>query len=259
MKIAEIRAVINRLNWTRNDLSGATSGEFQRMDVTARLAPWIAECKALVIPSRFVRDVENQQHAIERAEAMAARWQELQAPQECPPPTPAADTKTLCFGQTSSDNPLSRGLRDQQSHQRRTSMSVNKTTLIGNLGADPETRTLPSGKKVAAFSLATTDKWKDRTTGEAKEKTEWHRVVVYDRLAEVVGEYAKKGRQVYVEGKLRNRRWTDDAQVEHFMTEIVGYEFQLLGAKPAGGETPAAPRQPGPSTGFDDMDDDIPF
>lgn len=139
-------------------------------------------------------------------------------------------------------------------------MSLNKTCLIGNLGQDPETRTLPNGTKVAVLSVATSDKWKDRESGEAKEKTEWHRVSFYGRLAEVVAEYAKKGRQVYVEGRLRTRKWTDANQVERWSTEIAGYEFQLLGPKP-GGQEHAAPagRQVAPATGFDDTDDDIPF
>jgi single-strand DNA-binding protein len=138
--------------------------------------------------------------------------------------------------------------------------SLNQATLIGNLGGDAETRSMPNGTKVANLSIATTDKWKDRTTGEAKEKTEWHRVTFYDRLAEVVAEYGKKGRQVFVAGKIRTRKWTDAEGVVRWSTEIVGYDFKLLGAKPAGQEGAAPTGQPKPATaGFDDMDDDIPF
>ncbi len=138
-------------------------------------------------------------------------------------------------------------------------MSLNKASIIGNLGQDAETRNMPDGRPVATVSIATTDKWKDRQTGEAKEKTEWHRVTFYDRLAEVVAEWGKKGRQVYVEGKLRTRKWTDPQGVERWSTEIVGHDYQLLGAKP-GGQQPAVPAgQAKPATGFDDMDDDIPF
>lgn len=138
--------------------------------------------------------------------------------------------------------------------------SLNQAALIGNLGGDAETRSMPNGTKVASVSIATTDKWLDRESKEPKEKTEWHRVTFYDRLAEIVGEYGKKGRQVYVEGKLRTRKWTDPQGVERWSTEIVGYDFKLLGPKPAGApeQTPPA-SQAKPATGFDDMDDDIPF
>jgi single-strand DNA-binding protein len=136
--------------------------------------------------------------------------------------------------------------------------SVNKTTLIGYVGQDAEIRRLDNSKAVATVSIATTDRWKDRVSGEAKEKTEWHRVTFYDRLAEVVHEYGKKGRQVYVEAKLRNRRWTPEDGVERFATEIAGYEFQLLGAKPPvhGAQAPGG-RPAGPAV--DGQDDDIPY
>jgi single-strand DNA-binding protein len=137
--------------------------------------------------------------------------------------------------------------------------SLNKSTLIGNIGQDAESRSMPNGKKVASISIATTDKWKDRESGEVKEKTEWHRVTFYDRLAEIVAEYGKKGRQVYVEGRLRTRKWTDKDGIDRWTTEIVGYEFQMLGAKPAGQEPAPPARQAAPATGFDDMDDDIPI
>ncbi len=134
--------------------------------------------------------------------------------------------------------------------------SVNKTTLVGNLGVDPEIRYMPDGTPTTTVSLATTDKWEDKATGEKKEKTEWHRIVFYRGLAEVVGEYLKKGSQIYVEGKLRTRKWTDKDGIDRYTTEIVGREMQMLGKKPAG-DVPTVP----PSAGdMDDMmDDDIPF
>lgn len=134
-------------------------------------------------------------------------------------------------------------------------MSLNQVNLIGNLGGDPEMATMPTGRQKARFSLATTDKWKDRESGEAKEKTEWHRVVFYDRLAEVAGEYARKGRQVWVQGKLRTSKWTDKDGVERYTTEVVGYDLQLLGSKPGDKAAQGAPTGP---VG-DDQDDDIPF
>ena len=165
--------------------------------------------------------------------------------------------------------------------------SVNKIIIVGNLGRDPEMRTFPSGDRVANVTIATTDKWKDKTSGEMKEATEWHRVVFNGRLAEIVGEYLRKGSQVYVEGSLRTRKWTDQQGVEKFTTEIRADQMQMLGSRhgmgaPAaeeGGEyaesapqrsappqqrapAPAAQRPAAaqkPSSGFDDMDDDIPF
>jgi single-strand DNA-binding protein len=134
--------------------------------------------------------------------------------------------------------------------------SLNKFTLIGNIGQDAEFRQLADKKSVATISVATTDRWKDRNTGEQKEKTEWHRVTFYDRLAEIVHDYGRKGRQVYVEAKLRNRRWTPEDGIERFATEIVGYEFQLLGTKPA--DAPAPRGRPAAPAG-DDQDDDIPW
>lgn len=151
--------------------------------------------------------------------------------------------------------------------------SVNKIIIVGNLGKDPEMRIFPNGDQIANVTIATTDKWKDKATGEAKELTEWHRVVFSGRLAEVVGEYLKKGSQVYVEGSLRTRKWTDAAGVEKYNTEIRADQMQMLGSKQGGGgndsyraPAPAAatkPRAPAPalaqpSSGFDDMDD-IPF
>jgi single-strand DNA-binding protein len=162
--------------------------------------------------------------------------------------------------------------------------SVNKVIIVGNLGRDPEMRSFPSGDRVANVTIATTDRWKDKTSGEMKEATEWHRVVFNGRLAEIAGEYLRKGSQVYVEGSLRTRKWTDKDGVEKFTTEIRADEMKMLGKREGmgnpGGEDdggydsaprraaapsrPAAPAtsRPAPSkpaSGFDDMDDDIPF
>ncbi len=170
--------------------------------------------------------------------------------------------------------------------------SVNKVILIGNVGKDPEVRYNPSGGAWCTLSLATTRNWKNRETGERQEETEWHRVVFNDRLAEIVGEYVKKGRPLYVEGRLKTRKWQDKEGRDTYTTEIIAQEMQLLGgregmgggdegggggysrggddmgggrpaARPAPAQRPAAPRAPAPapkaSTGFDDMDDDIPF
>src|ERR1700722_11924915 len=115
--------------------------------------------------------------------------------------------------------------------------SVNKVILVGNLGADPETRYLPSGDAVANIRLATTDRFKDKTSGEMKELTEWHRVSFFGRLAEIVNEYLKKGSSVYIEGRIRTRKWTDQAGVEKYSTEIVAEQMQMLGGRggPGGG------------------------
>jgi single-strand DNA-binding protein len=159
--------------------------------------------------------------------------------------------------------------------------SVNKVIIVGNLGRDPETRTFPSGDRVANVTIATTDKWKDKTSGEMKEATEWHRVVFNGRLAEIAGEYLRKGSQVYIEGSIRTRKYTDKEGVERQVSEIRADQMQMLGSRQGmgnpssdeddgGGQRRAAPaaRAPAPapsrpaskpSTGFDDMDDDIPF
>lgn len=155
--------------------------------------------------------------------------------------------------------------------------SVNKVIIVGNLGRDPEIRTFPSGDQVANVTIATTDKWRDKSTGENKESTEWHRVVFNGKLAEIVGQYLRKGSQVYVEGGLRTRKWTDQASgQERYATEIRADEMRMLGGKPEGQQQDqgyggnssqrqpapqrqAAPQQRAPS-GFDDMDNsDIPF
>ena len=157
--------------------------------------------------------------------------------------------------------------------------SVNKVILIGNLGRDPEVRYAPSGSAICNVTLATTRSWKNKDSGERQEETEWHRVVFYDRLAEIAGEYLKKGKQVYIEGRLKTRKWTDKDGVEKYTTEVIANEMQMLGSREGMGGSPAdegserparsAPPSRAPaakpqpkassSTGFDDMDDDIPF
>ena len=119
--------------------------------------------------------------------------------------------------------------------------SVNKVILIGNLGADPEMRATAAGEAVCNLRLATTDKWKDKATGDARETTEWHRVVLYRRLAEIAGEYLTKGSAVYIEGRLRTRKWQDKEGKERLTTEIEANELKMLGGKPAGGEASPAP------------------
>jgi single-strand DNA-binding protein len=142
--------------------------------------------------------------------------------------------------------------------------SVNKVIIVGNLGRDPEMRSFPNGDQVASVSIATTDKWKDKQTGEAKEHTEWHRVQFFGKLAGVVGQYLRKGSQVYVEGSLRTRKYTDKDGVEKYATEIRADQMQMLGSK-QDGDRPSTPAkddamQPSPSGGgFDDFEDSIPF
>lgn len=147
--------------------------------------------------------------------------------------------------------------------------SVNKVILIGNLGADPETRYLPSGDAVTNIRIATTENWKDKS-GEKQEHTEWHRISFFGRLAEIAGEYLKKGSPVYIEGRFRTRKWQDKEGQDKYSTEIVADRMQLLGSRGGGGEGGGmreAPAGGGGSSksqakkggGFDDMDDDIPF
>ncbi len=159
---------------------------------------------------------------------------------------------------------------------------VNKVILVGNLGADPEVRYMPNGGAVANITVATTESWKDKQSGENQEKTEWHRVVFFARLAEIVGEYLKKGSQIYVEGRLQTRKWQDKSGQDRYTTEIVANEMQMLGSKGGGGGNPGGgsnfgggggqPSGGGASSGgsapsggsagggsFDDFDDDIPF
>ncbi|TCP08498.1 single-strand binding protein [Crenobacter luteus] len=166
--------------------------------------------------------------------------------------------------------------------------SVNKVILVGNLGRDPEVRYLPSGDPVATLSVATTENWTDRSSGQRQELTEWHRVVFFGKTAEVAAQYLKKGSAVYVEGSIRTRKWTDQSGQERYSTEIRGDRMQMLGGRNGGGSAsmdddgygapqggsrmrndappaqsapPAAPRrmEPKPAAKFDDMDDDIPF
>ena len=170
--------------------------------------------------------------------------------------------------------------------------SVNKVILVGNLGRDPETRYMPDGNALCNLNLATTYSWKDKASGDKKEETEWHRVTLRNRLAEIAGEYLKKGSPVYIEGRLRTRKWTDKENIERYTTEIVADSMQLLGSRggvgaPGGGGDsmgdgdaprasgggtgggtggggasrgkPAAPAGKGGGAGFDDFEDDIPF
>ncbi|HJS88679.1 MAG TPA: single-stranded DNA-binding protein [Steroidobacteraceae bacterium] len=157
---------------------------------------------------------------------------------------------------------------------------VNKVILIGHLGADPETRAMPSGSSVANLRIATTESWRDKQSGEQQERTEWHRVALFGRLAEIAGEYLRKGSQVYIEGSLRTRKWQDKQGNERYSTEIVGNEMQMLGGRggagagssaAGAGASGGAPREPlpdypGPGGGSasgggerEDFDDDIPF
>lgn len=159
--------------------------------------------------------------------------------------------------------------------------SVNKVIIVGNLGRDPETRYMPNGEAVTNIAVATTESWKDKNSGEKKELTEWHRITFYRRLAEVAGQYLKKGSQVYIEGRLQTRKWTDKENIERYTTEIIADTMQMLGSRQGmgggsamdddyggGGGAPAprqnsapqrqaAPSKPAPN--FSDMDDDIPF
>ncbi len=151
--------------------------------------------------------------------------------------------------------------------------SVNKAILVGNLGADPETRYLPSGEAVTNIRIATTDRWKDKASGETKEATEWHRIAFFGRLAEIAGEYLKKGSQVYVEGRIRTRKWQDKEGKDRYSTEIVADQMQMLGSRAGAGEgrgerqaepkgetaAKAAAGGKKPAGKFDDMEDDIPF
>jgi single-strand DNA-binding protein len=172
--------------------------------------------------------------------------------------------------------------------------SVNKVIIVGNLGKDPEVRYMPSGSAICNVNVATTRQWKNKDSGEKMEETDWHRIVFFDRLAEIAGEYLKKGRSVYVEGRLRTRKWTDKEGKDQYTTEIVATEMQMLGGREGMGggnagsgeeegggggggysEQRAAPQRSAPAsrpqsapasrpaskpaTGFDNMDDDIPF
>jgi len=151
--------------------------------------------------------------------------------------------------------------------------SVNKVILVGNLGADPETRYMPSGDAIANIRLATTFRWKDKQSGENKEETEWHRIVFRGRLAEIAGEYLKKGSPVYVEGRIRTRKWQDKEGQDRYTTEIMADNMQLLGSRGGAGEprvdresaeansggAPKPAAKKAPAGGLGEMDDDIPF
>lgn len=165
--------------------------------------------------------------------------------------------------------------------------SVNKVIIVGNLGRDPETRYMPNGEAVTNIAVATTESWKDKNSGEKKELTEWHRITFYRKLAEIAGQYLKKGSQIYVEGRLQTRKWQDKDGAERYTTEIIADTMQMLGSRQgAGGSAPmdgggdynsapparqntgggapaSAPSRPAPASrpapNFSDMDDDIPF
>ena len=135
---------------------------------------------------------------------------------------------------------------------------VNKAILIGHLGADPETRYMPSGGAVTNLRLATTEQWRDKNTGDQQERTEWHNVAMFGRLAEIAAEYLRKGSQVYIEGRIRTRKWQDKDGNDRWTTEIVANEMQMLGGRTGGSGAPAkAAEEAGPPAG--DFDDDIPF
>jgi single-strand DNA-binding protein len=149
---------------------------------------------------------------------------------------------------------------------------INKVIIVGNLGQDPETRYMPSGKAVTNLRVATSESWKDKQTGEQREQTEWHSVVMYDRLAEIAAEYLRKGSQVYLEGKLRTRKWQDKEGRDRYTTEIQANEMQMLGGRgggAAGTESRSEPRATGggerstpataPADKDEGFDDDIPF
>lgn len=159
--------------------------------------------------------------------------------------------------------------------------SLNKVTLIGNLGQDPEVKYMPSGGAVTNISIATTESWTDKSSGQKQEKTEWHRVSMFNRLAEIAGEYLKKGSQVYIEGSLRTRKWQDQSGQDRYTTEIVAREMKMLGSRAGGSSDFNAPSQSqgqpqqqqqqsgggqpqqsasnAPPQNFDNFDDDIPF
>jgi single-strand DNA-binding protein len=150
--------------------------------------------------------------------------------------------------------------------------SVNKVILVGNLGRDPEVRFMPNGEAVCNFSIATTDSWKDKA-GAKQERTEWHNIVMYRKLAEIAGEYLKKGRPVYIEGRLQTRKWQDKEGADRYTTEIIADQMQMLGGREGGGDQqdrggssssnqsskPQAQNTGTGGGGFDDFEDDIPF
>ena len=145
---------------------------------------------------------------------------------------------------------------------------INKVIVVGNLGGDPETRYMPSGAAVTNLTVATNESWKDKQTGEQKDRTEWHKVAMFGRLAEIAAEYLRKGSQVYIEGKLRTRKWQDQQGNDRWTTEIIADEMQMLGGRggagagrsdsPPSGSPPSGPPPSAPASS-DDFDDDIPF
>jgi single-strand DNA-binding protein len=155
------------------------------------------------------------------------------------------------------------------------SRGVNRVTIVGNLGQDPEMKALPSGGYVTTISVATSESWKDKNTGQQQEKTEWHRIVFFNKLAEIAGQYLKKGSQIYVEGKLQTRKWQDQSGQDRYTTEIVGKEMQMLGSKGSqennynnnnglDQNTNTAglhyqEKSPAPAQGINEFDDSIPF
>ncbi len=148
---------------------------------------------------------------------------------------------------------------------------INKVILIGNLGNDPETRYLPNGNPVASFSLATSETWKDKVSGEKQERTEWHRVVCFNKLGEIAGQYVRKGSRLYIEGSLKTRKWQDQQGVERYTTEIIASELQMLDTKTtgsmpqnndmmyAGTKEASAPTANHHEVALNELDDDIPF
>ena len=154
---------------------------------------------------------------------------------------------------------------------------VNKVILVGNLGADPDTRYMPSGKAVTNIRVATSESWKDRQTGDMQERTEWHSIVMYDKLGEIAAEYLRKGSQVYIEGKIRTRKWQDKEGKDRYTTEVIADQMQMLGSRGGGGGAPSEPREPRSASrqaptedrsaapvdegggGGGEFDDDIPF
>ncbi len=155
---------------------------------------------------------------------------------------------------------------------------INKVILVGNLGADPDTRYMPSGKAVTNIRVATSESWKDKQTGDTQERTEWHSIVMYDKLGEIAAEYLRKGSQVYIEGKIRTRKWQDKEGKDRYTTEVIADQMQMLGSRGGGGGAPSEPREPRSSSrpapaedrsaapvdeggggGGGEFDDDIPF
>ena len=151
--------------------------------------------------------------------------------------------------------------------------SINKVIIVGNLGRDPENRYLPSGEQVTSIAIATTDRWRDKATGDLKEQTEWHRISFFGKLAEIAGQYLKKGSQVYVEGRIRTNKYTDRDGVERYQTQIIADTMQMLGSKQDGNTQPAGTKQQAQRNSYaeakqtgrrnnppaNDPDDDIPF